>query len=122
MSATEKISKKTKGGARPGAGRKKGSPNKRTAETQKAVEESGVTPLEYMLTIMRTEPTVELEPKDWLAAVTLRFEAAKAAAPYVHAKLSSVEMNANVTHQTLDQELAALNGADLDAESRPPMA
>jgi hypothetical protein len=108
-SAVEKISKKTKCCARPGSGRKKGSPNKRTAETQRAVEESGVTPLEFMLDIMRTEMPDITDPKVKLEAIAMRFEAAKAAAPYVHAKLASVEMNATVTTRTLDQELAALN-------------
>lgn len=84
----EKISKNIKGGARTGAGRKKGSPNKKTAEVQKAVEESGVTPLAYMLSIMRKE---DGEPAQRLAAANM-------AAPYVHAKLSSVELNATVTN------------------------
>jgi len=78
----EKISKNIKGGARSGAGRKKGSPNKKTAEVQKAVEESGITPLDYMLQVMRDAIN---EPKE-------RLSAAIAAAPYVHAKLSSVEL------------------------------
>jgi len=34
---------------------------------------------------------------------------AKDAAPYIHAKLSSVEMNAKVTTKSLDEELTALN-------------
>ncbi len=91
---TEKISKGIKGGFRPGAGRKKGAPNKKTAELQKAVAESGITPLEYMLQVMRAPDT---EPKERLAA-------AVAAAPYVHAKLSSVEINGNITNHeaTLD--------------------
>lgn len=75
-----------RGGKRPGAGRKSGSPNKATAERQKAVEESGLTPLDYMLGIMRDEE----KPAD------MRFEAAKAAAPYVHPKL------ANVDHKSSD--------------------
>lgn len=121
MSAIEKIPTKTRGGARPGSGRKKGSPNKRTAETQKAVEASGVTPLEFMLSVMRSEPPDVEDPRILIEAMAMRFEAAKAAAPYVHAKLSSVEMNATVTTRTLDQELAALN-AHRDAKSNPPMA
>lgn len=97
MSKTEKISVSANGGARPGSGRKKGSPNKKTAELQKAVAESGITPLEYMLQVMRDPAT---EPKDKLSA-------AVAAAPYVHAKLSSVEMNATVTtHEAGIDELA----------------
>lgn len=84
----EKISKNIKGGVRAGAGRKKGSPNKKTAETQEAVAASGVTPLEYMLSIMRDDGQDEQR----------RLAAANMAAPYVHAKLSSIEMNANVTN------------------------
>lgn len=80
--STEKKSTSIKGGKRPGAGRKPGVPNKRTQETQKAVEESGLTPLEYMLSVMRNELE---EPR-------ARLNAAISAAPYVHAKLSSVEM------------------------------
>lgn len=76
-------SKNQKGGARPGAGRKKGEPNKRTAEAQAKTEETGVTPLEYMLEVMRNPLE---EPR-------VRLGAAQAAAPYVHAKLSSVEVS-----------------------------
>lgn len=78
---TEKQSKGIKGGKRPGAGRKAGVPNKRTAEIQKAVEESGQTPLDYMLSVMRDTEQDEFR----------RLQAANMAAPYVHAKLSSVD-------------------------------
>lgn len=70
-----------RGGKRPGAGRKAGAPNKATAARQKAVTESGLTPLDYMLSIMRDEQMT----------TESRFEAAKAAAPYVHPKLANVE-------------------------------
>jgi hypothetical protein len=105
--AIEKKSKNIKGGARPGAGRKKGAPNKKTAAVQKAVEESGVTPLDFMLNIMRgTECPEGADPAEQIAFHAMRFEAAKAAAPYVHAKLSSVEMNAHVTnHENALDEL-----------------
>jgi hypothetical protein len=108
MATVEKKSTKTKGGARPGAGRKKGSPNKKTAELQKAVAESGVTPLEFMLDIMRTKPSDDIEdPRLLVDLLALRFEAAKAAAPYVHAKLSSVELTADVTsHEASLDDLA----------------
>lgn len=81
--SVEKISSKTKGGARPGSGRKAGSPNKKTAELQAAVAESGMTPLEYLLEVMRDSSQ---EPKQ-------RLIAAQSAAPYIHAKLSSIEMS-----------------------------
>jgi len=80
---TEKISKKTRGGPRPGSGRKPGSPNKKTAELQSAVAASGITPLDYMLEVMRG---VKNDMRTRLAA-------AQSAAPYVHAKLSSVELS-----------------------------
>lgn len=82
----EKISNQ-RGGKREGAGRKKNAPNKRTAEIQQKVESTGITPLEYMISIMRNETLEQRE----------RLSAAVAAAPYVHAKLTSVEMNAKVT-------------------------
>lgn len=85
----EKLSNnQSRGGARPGAGRKKGLPNKRTQEAQKQAEASGITPLEYLLSIMR-EPSQE--PRERLAA-------AVAAAPYVHAKLSAVSMTGDINH------------------------
>ena len=71
------------GGARKGAGRKPGIPTKKTVELQRAVEESGITPLEYMLSVMRS---VDTEPRERLAA-------AQSAAPYVHAKLASIELS-----------------------------
>jgi DNA-binding ferritin-like protein len=76
-----------RGGARPGAGRKVGSVTKKTREIAEKAVTLGVTPLEYMLSILRDEsmPTES------------RFEAAKAAAPYVHPKLSNVELNASVS-------------------------
>ena len=64
-------------------GRKVGSVNKKTADIQRAVEESGVTPLEFMLAMMRDEAN---EPRD-------RLSAAVAAAPYVHAKLANITLS-----------------------------
>ncbi len=70
-----------KGGRRPGAGRKPGAATKKTREiADKAIEE-GLTPLEYMLNILRDEQQ----------ETNLRFEAAKAAASYVHPKLAAIE-------------------------------
>ena len=83
-------------GAPKSGGRKPGVPNKRTDKVQKAIEAQGITPLEYLLSVMRD---VVNEPKE-------RAAAAIAAAPYVHARLSSVEVNANVTnHESALDEL-----------------
>lgn len=70
-----------RGGKRPGAGRKPGSPNKATAAREKAIRKSGLTPLDYMLKLMRNSAL----DRD------TRLDAAKAAAPYVHPKLNAVE-------------------------------
>ena len=70
----------------PGAGRKKGTPNKATAKRQAEIAATGITPLEYLLQEMRK---VENEP-------SVRIDAAKAAAPYVHPKLSSVDINGSL--------------------------
>lgn len=69
------------GGKREGAGRKKGIPNKKTMEVIAAAEAGGMMPLEYMLNVMRTDG-VDTKRRDAMAA---------AAAPYVHAKLASIE-------------------------------
>ncbi len=71
-------------GSAPGerrGGRRKGTPNKRTAEQREQIAASGLTPLEYMLGVMR-------DPK---APAARRDDMAKAAAPYVHPKLSAIE-------------------------------
>lgn len=94
----KEISNQSKGGHRPGAGRKAGVRNKKTAEILIAVEASGITPLEFMLNIMRKgELPVDTDPAIQIAHNNMRFEAAKAAAPYVHAKLASIEVNASIT-------------------------
>lgn len=79
-------------------GRQKGTPNKATtAAALKAAEiaAKGVTPLEYLLGVMR----------DKRSSADERLEAAKAAAPYVHPKLASVEMRAEMTH-VIEQPVA----------------
>ena len=85
------------GGYRPGAGRPKGSVTTRTQEVLRATMKDGITPLEYLLGVMRDET------KDEAA----RFEAAKAAAPYVHPKLANIEHSGDVT-MTWEDALAAL--------------
>ena len=87
-------------GAKTG-GRKKGTRNKATSAKEKKIAESGLTPLEYMLNILRSEIPLELKERieaeeinqDLIVALmdwhSQRFEAAKAAAPYVHPRLQS---------------------------------
>lgn len=99
-----------RGGARKGAGRKAGAATTKTREIADKAAESGLTPLEFMLQVMRDEPRADLEPRDALQATAMRFEAAKAAAPYVHPRLAAVEHSGGVTIRTLAEELAELNG------------
>jgi len=73
------------GGKREGAGRKPGAFNKASIERQAEVAAGGITPLEYMLQVMRTS---EDEAK--------RLDAAKAAAPYVHPRLNATTFDGKV--------------------------
>ncbi len=82
------MSEKAKhGGAREGAGRKPGSIRKATAAAQAKAAETGILPLDFMLSRMRDEE----------APIADRMDMAKAAAPYLHAKLSNIE--ADLTHR-----------------------
>lgn len=93
-----------RGGKRPGAGRKQGAITKRTQEATAAVLASGLTPLDYMLNVMR----------DATADVARRDDMAKAAAPYVHPKLAAIEHTGagggpiQHAHQLSDEDLAAI--------------
>jgi hypothetical protein len=62
-------------------GRRRGTPNRATAARQAEIATSGLTPLDYLLAVMRGE-NLGLE---------MRLEAAKAAAPYVHPKLAAID-------------------------------
>jgi len=87
------------GGRRSNAGRKKGVPNKMTAATRDKILASGdLTPLEFLLREMRAPEPAQL-PGETSVMYSVRyrlwseqqFEAAKAAAPYVHPRLAAVE-------------------------------
>ena len=93
-------------------GRKRGTPNKRTALLQREVAESGLTPLEVMVRRMRwhsKEADLAVKRKDYADAerhMKEAEEAASRAAPYLHAKLSAVEMG-NSTGEPLKVVIAA---------------
>ena len=69
-----------RGGAREGAGRKKGGTNRLTEEAVQQAKETGELPLDFLLRIMR-DPLIENDK---------RIDCAKAAAPYLHAKRAPV--------------------------------
>lgn len=82
-------------GAKPGerrGGRQKGSRNKATGKIradQAAIAASGITPLDYMLSVLR-DPDAAKERRAW---------AAVSAAPYVHPRLTSI---GGTPHQPLN--------------------
>ena len=69
-----------KGAAKVG-GRQKGTPNKITAAREAQIAASGLTPLQYLTSVYQ----------DTAAGEAARIDAAKAAAPYVHAKLQPID-------------------------------
>jgi hypothetical protein len=104
-----------RGGRREGAGRKPGSVSKLDAEARKKANEGGLMPLDFFLWIMRDEQQDHRS----------RLDAAKAAAPYCHARLSATDVSGptlgpvavrttnvlDVSHITDMAELAALERA-----------
>lgn len=69
-----------RGGARAGAGRKPGSATLKTREAANRLAAEGLTPLDYLIGVLRGTQVYHPD----------KFEAAKAAAPYVHPKLAMV--------------------------------
>ena len=74
-------------------GRKKGAPNKRKASRELVMAKARITPLEYMLGVLKDD-TADPQDRRW---------AANAAAPYCHAKLAAVAVELDVS-----SDLAAL--------------
>lgn len=75
-------------GSKPGerrGGRKKGEPNKVTLAKEAKIASEGLTPLDYLLSILRDE----MLDRD------TRMEAAKAAAPYSHPRLQTTTHEGN---------------------------
>src|SRR5262250_2334906 len=67
-------------GRKTGGGSRKGRPNKRTLARKEAIAASGLSPLDYMLAVMRDENN----------EMHVRLEAAGKAAPYVHPRLGTM--------------------------------
>lgn len=98
----------SRGGRREGAGRKRGSESAATKERRAAIMEmarelkdAGATPLDILSRVMQGDVSI----------TEMQFEAAKAAAPYIHPKLSAIQMDARVRRSVedmTDEELAAL--------------
>lgn len=82
--------------------------NKASAERQAEIKASGLTPLEYMLTVLRDE---QASPGD-------RQWAAEKAAPYVHPRLAAVEHSGNMTF-THEDALAELDDEPRKGDPSP---
>jgi len=72
-----------RGGPRPNSGRPKGGANRLNQEAREKALADGISPLDYLLGVMRN-PEMDLEK---------RIDAAKAAAPYVHARLQATTVS-----------------------------
>ena len=91
-------------GSSPGerrGGRQKGTPNRATAAKAAEIAASGMTPLDYMISVMRDETATRPE----------RLEAAAKAAPYVHPRLSAIEYTAPAEPEE-DVDLSELNAEE----------
>ncbi len=102
--------KSNRGGARPNAGRKPGAVNKATKAAMEMAEATGVMPLQFMLDRMRDDQ----------APIADRMDMAKAAAPYVHAKLSSIDHSSSDGSMTPAQLTPAERKARIaELEAKP---
>ena len=104
------------GGARAGAGRPAGSVNRRSAEVIAKALAEGITPLEYMLNIMRDD---DADPKrrDW---------AAEKCAMFLHPRPAPMERTVSIAlpdtstvagiDSALDAVIAAMGKGELSAQ------
>lgn len=105
------------GSEKKSAGRPKGSRSKRTLGAMFAGT-NGLSPLDYMLEVLR----------DQGADRQTRMDAAKAAAPYVHSRLSNVDMSvtnadkpvAELADSDLQRIAAAGSAGAAKTQERPP--
>lgn len=98
-----------RGGKRPGAGRKRGGLAKKTTEIAQRAVEQGVTPLEVLLKAM----TVHYEAGRYDEAAAV----AKDAAPYVHPRLSAVQVSGGKAPVRLQiEEVVVFSGASANGD------
>ena len=95
-----------RGGARPGSGRKPGSKVEKLARNALKQHAEGLSPLDYILKVMRDEGKTEAE----------RLDAAKAAAPYMHPRLQAIEHSGEIIskHEQDLEELEKLAQVNTD--------
>jgi hypothetical protein len=110
-----------RGGARPGAGRKRGGLSKKTTEVAARAAEQGVTPLEVLLEAMRRH--YDAGELDRAAAF------AKDAAPYMHPRLSTMQFARDsaplvlqIVEEVVDGHGGARSGGTENGEAPPGAA
>jgi hypothetical protein len=102
----------THGGKRDGAGRRKGSHNRASAMREQLIAETGLTPIDVLIGIMRCtfdmaqRELKQDEPNEakvkW--AFGLALESAHRAAPFAHPRFSAVDHGATLDVSKLTQE------------------
>lgn len=100
------------GGRRPGAGRRAGSRNRANEMREKFIAQTGLTPIEVMIGVMRCAYLVgqqELnkdKPNEGKArwALELALDAANRAAPFSHARFSAIDPSARLDFTKLTKE------------------
>jgi hypothetical protein len=100
------------GGKRPGAGRRRGTPNRANARREQFIAQTGLTPIDVMIGVMRCtfdigQQELKQEKPDeskikW--AFGLALESAHRAAPFAHPRLSAVDHSAKLDASKLTQE------------------
>jgi hypothetical protein len=104
-----------RGGRRPGSGRKPGAAIKKTRAAAELILASGTTPLGYFQGLL--EGTMAFDE--------VKFEAAKAAAPYVHARLAAVEHSGHIgvkrASEVSDDELASIAAGSGEGTTEAPI-
>jgi hypothetical protein len=105
----------THGGRRRGAGRKEGTANTRTREIADRAAAHGITPLEYMLDLMRKPYPKDADAKTLADYDAMKLDAAKGAAPYIHPRLANVDKAVSIG--LLSGDLAAQGRTVLKALS-----
>lgn len=101
------------GGARAGAGRKKGQVSKQTERRKEVAERAlaeGISPLDVLLTAMRSA----WDEKNYSAAATY----ARDAAPYVHPRLSQASVDQTVRSVDPAEQKPELTALRRDAASQ----
>lgn len=98
-----------RGGQRDGAGRKRGIPNRFAKANIEKAEKTGILPVDYMLAVMRNSK----------AGNDRRDAMARAAAPYLHPRLATVEHKAEGfdLSKLTDEELEQLHKMQTRLES-----